>query len=153
MRGETNKIVIEDPMKNLVYEECVSRSEPRDIYPIEMRATAYDLSVASCGKVPSHSGYGITRSGRRIDGLTRTQAACVAVDPKVVPLGSLLYITFEDSYYKQYNDVYQALDTGGGVKGNSVDIFLGDFNSTKESAEVKRFGVTKAKVTILRRGW
>ena len=153
MRGETNKIVIEDPIENVVYEEYVSRATPdRDILH-DVRATAYDLSVASCGKGPSHPGYGVTRSGRQIDGLTRTQASCIAVDPKVIPMGSLVYISFENPDYKQYNDIYQALDTGGAVKGKHVDIFLGDFNSTKESSEVKRFGVTKAKVVILRRGW
>jgi 3D (Asp-Asp-Asp) domain-containing protein len=167
---ETNKDTIEDPnflrvgwVLDLNAEEkeevkvemepVVSRAiDPKDVLH-DVRATAYDLSVASCGKLPSHPGYGITRSGRQIDGLTRTQAACVAVDPKVIPLGSLLYITFDDPAYFHYNDVYQALDTGGGVKGRSVDIFLGDFNSTKESSEVKQFGVTKAKITILRRGW
>ncbi|MDD3288395.1 MAG: 3D domain-containing protein [Alphaproteobacteria bacterium] len=134
-------------------EEIVSRATPdRDILH-DVRATAYDLSVASCGKGPSHPGYGVTRSGRQIDGLTRTQASCIAVDPKVIPMGSLVYISFENPDYKQYNDIYQALDTGGAVKGKHVDIFLGDFNSTKESSEVKRFGVTKAQVTILRRGW
>lgn len=120
---------------------------------LDVKATAYDLSVASCGKTPKHPGYGQTRSGRQIDGFTRLQAACVAVDPKVIPLGSSLYVSFEDPYYWQYNGVYQALDTGGAIKGRSIDVFLGDFNSTKESSEVTQFGVTKAKVIVLRKGW
>lgn len=167
---ETNKGIIKDPnilmvgwaltlvepkqkievQKEIVISRSISNS--KDVL-LNVKATAYDLSVASCGKGPKHPGYGLTRSGRQIDGLTRIQAACVAVDPKVIPLGSLMYISFEDPYYWQYNSVYQALDTGGAIKGRSVDIFLGDFNSAKESSEVKQFGVTKAKITILRKGW
>ena len=129
-----------------------SRGEnPRDI--LQCKATAYDLSVQSCGKLPSHKEYGITYSGRSIAGKTRLQAACVAVDPKVIPLGSLLYINFDDYDYKQYNGIYQALDIGGGVKGKHVDIFLGDFNSTKEHKKVTNFGVTKCTVLIIRNGW
>ncbi len=145
-KEEKQEVRIETP-------PVVSRSvTPKEVLH-DVRATAYDLSVASCGKLPSHPAYGITKSGKSIAGMTREQATCVAVDPKVIPLGSLLYISFENPDYIQYNDIYQALDVGGGVKGRSVDIFLGDFNSTKENFEVRQFGVTKAKVTILRNGW
>ena len=164
---EMNKDLIKDP--NLIQigwqitipylvseleqpEPTPSRGEnSRDI--LQCKATAYDLSVQSCGKLPSHKEYGITYSGRSIAGKTRLQAACVAVDPKVIPLGSLLYISFDDYNYKQYNGIYQALDIGGGVKGKHVDIFLGDFNSTKEHKKVTNFGVTKCRVLIIRNGW
>ena len=119
----------------------------------EFKVTAYDLSIASCGKSSTHPEYGITYSGRSIKGKTRQEAACVAVDPKEIPLGSLILISFDDPFYKQYNGVYQALDIGGGVKGKHVDLFLGDFKSSKENREVWKFGVTKSKVVILRRGW
>ena len=165
---EANKDLIKDPNlihigwrlkipditeKNVVKTETtsISRGKSNDI--LECKATAYDLSVKSCGKPPSHKEYGITASGRSIAGKTRLEAACVAVDPKVIPLGSLLYISFTDEKYQQYNGVYQALDTGSGVKGKHVDIFLGDFNSTKEAKEVINFGVTKCKVKVLRYGW
>lgn len=165
---EANKDIIKDPNviqigwrlkipditeKNVVKTKTtsISRGKSNDI--LECKATAYDLSVKSCGKLPSHKEYGITASGRSIVGKTRLEAACVAVDPKVIPLGSLLYISFIDEKYQQYNGVYQALDTGSGVKGKHVDIFLGDFNSTKEAKEVLNFGVTKCKVKVLRYGW
>lgn len=164
---ELNKDTIKDPnllrvgwVLNLNGEEkiakkevIVSRAMPdRDILH-DVRATAYDLSVASCGKGPTHPGYGQTRSGRQIDGLTRVEAACVAVDPRVIPLGSILYVTFDDPEHIQYSGVYQALDTGGAIKGRSIDVFLGDFNSTKEDPEVTNFGVAKARVVIIRKGW
>lgn len=165
---EANKDLIKDPNlihigwklkipdiieKNVVKTKTTSTSRGKSNDILECKATAYDLSVKSCGKLPSHKAYGITASGRSIVGKTRLEAACVAVDPKVIPLGSLLYISFTDVKYQQYNGVYQALDTGSGVKGNHVDIFLGDFNSTKEAKEVLNFGVTKCKVKVLRYGW
>lgn len=165
---EANKDLIKDPNlihigwklkipditeKNVVKTKTTSTSRGKSNDILECKATAYDLSVKSCGKLPSHKEYGITASGRSIVGKTRLEAACVAVDPKVIPLGSLLYISFTDEKYQQYNGVYQALDTGSGVKGKHVDIFLGDFNSTKEAKEVLNFGVTKCKVEVLRYGW
>lgn len=131
----------------------ISRSQHINTKVISFKATAYDLSVASCGKLPSHPQYGLTSSGKSISKKTRTQAACVAVDPKVISIGSLLLIKFDDPDHEKYNGTYQALDTGGGVRGNHIDVFLGDFKSSKANREAIQFGVTKAKVVILRKGW
>lgn len=145
------KIIIPD-INAAKDEKTISRS--KNDHTVEtFKTTAYDLSIESCGKAPSHPQYGITYSGKSIAGMTRTQAMTCAVDPKVIPLGSLILVIFEDEEYRQYDGIYQALDIGGGVKGKHIDIFLGDFNSTKESQEVKNFGCVKSKVQILRYGW
>lgn len=145
------KIIIPD-VNAAKDEKTISRS--KNDHAVEtFKTTAYDLSIKSCGKAPSHPQYGITYSGKSIAGMTRTQAMTCAVDPKVIPLGSLILVLFEDEEYRQYDGIYQALDIGGGVKGKHIDIFLGDFNSTKESQEVKNFGCVKSKVQILRYGW
>ena len=73
----------------------------------------------------------------------------VAVDPKVIPLGSTILVTFKKNEYKQYNGIYSAQDIGGEVKGKHIDIFLGDFHSTKEHYTVSDFGATQVKVVIL----
>lgn len=98
-------------------------------------ATAYDLSYASCGKNPGDRGYGITASG------TRARPGVVAVDPKVIPLGTKLYIKSLDGA-KDYGYAV-AEDTGSAIKGNRVDLFF----STKK--EVDQFGRRKVKVYIL----
>jgi uncharacterized protein YabE (DUF348 family) len=53
-------------------------------------------------------------------GITATGASVrwgvVAVDPRVIPLGSKLYI-------EGYGDA-QALDTGGAIKGNRIDLYM-----------------------------
>ena len=145
--------ILKIPISNKKSIAKTSRGDTSIPRSINFKVTAYDLSVESCGKGLNHPQYGITRSGRSIEGKTRLEAGCVAVDPKVIPMGSLIRITFNGESHSKYNNIYQALDTGSGVKGRHVDLFLGDFRSTKGSEEACRFGVTEAKITILRKGW
>ncbi|WP_352420326.1 3D domain-containing protein [Proteiniborus sp.] len=102
---------------------------------IVMVATAYDLSYESTGKRPGDKWYGITASG------TQARPGAVAVDPKVIPLGTKLYIESLDST-PDYGYAI-AEDTGGAIKGNRIDLF---FESAKE---VKSFGRRKVKVYII----
>lgn len=122
--------------KNRITLEKISRGG------FDMRATAYDLSVKSCGKKSNHSEYGITRTGTKA-----TKGRTVAVDPNVIPLGSKLHIAFPQKY-NYLNGMYVAEDTGNLVKGKTVDIFLGE-----NEPEADIFGVQKVTVHILRRGW
>lgn len=62
-------------------------------------------------------------------GYTLTELKSIAVDPKVIPLGSKVYIPqFEGVSIngKQLNGVFYAHDIGSAVKGNHIDVFLGD---------------------------
>ena len=92
----------------------------------ECRITYYDPCAECCGKND-----GITYSG--------TQAVpyyTCAVDPAVIPLGSLVIIDFGDGP----KQICRAEDIGGGVDGNHVDICV----SSHE--EAKNLGVKEAKV-------
>lgn len=60
-------------------------------------------------------GLGITKSGRPLQ-----PHHSVAVDPKVIPLGSQVMVDFGDGVIHYYF----ADDTGGAVKGNHIDICL-----------------------------
>lgn len=100
-----------------------------------MSATAYDLSYESCGKHPDHPQYGITRSG------TRARPGVVAVDPRVIPLGTKLYVEYLDGS-KDYG-LASAEDTGGAIKGNKIDLFM------ENSKDAYRFGRRKVRVYIL----
>ncbi len=108
-------------------------------YKKEFTATAYDLSFECCGKYPSHPEYGITFSGRKA-----VRGRTIAVDPVVIPLGSKVHIEFPFDY-SYLNGVYIAEDIGSKVKGNIIDIFLG------ESAykEMEKFGSMKVYVTVI----
>lgn len=97
-------------------------------------ATAYDAS--SCGKSPSHPAYGITATGRKAG------YGIVAVDPRVIPLGSRLYIETSDGSYVYGTAI--AADTGGAIKGNRIDLCF------DTRAEAIRFGRKTVKVYILK---
>jgi 3D (Asp-Asp-Asp) domain-containing protein len=114
----------------------------------EFTITAYDLSVQSCGKEIGSRGYGITRNGFDLRGHTWKTARVIAVDPKVIPLGSIVFIQFIDEDYFNYNGVYIAEDTGSAIKGNKIDLFIED-TGEQVSGKAMDFGVTKARIIIL----
>lgn len=97
-------------------------------------ATAYDAS--SCGKSASHPGYGVTATG------AKAVYGVVAVDPKVIPLGSRLYIESADGSYVYGTAV--AADTGSAIKGNRVDLC---FNTRSEALS---FGRRTVKIYVLK---
>jgi 3D (Asp-Asp-Asp) domain-containing protein len=112
---------------------------------IRMRATAYDLSYESCGKLPGDPGYGITNLGT-----SAATGRTIAVDPKVIPLGSRVYISFSDDY-DSMNGIYIAEDTGRLIMGNSVDIFFGEdrIGSRIVNDSAMKFGIRYVDVRIL----
>lgn len=94
--------------------------------------TAYTAGYESTGKKPGHPEYGITFSGARVE-----EGVTVAVDPKVIPLGTRIYI--EGIGYRV------AQDTGSAIKGNKIDVYIENLD------EARRFGVKKnIKVKILK---
>lgn len=58
----------------------------------------------------------------------------IAVDPRVIPLGSKVYIEGMGTYYAE--------DTGGAIKGNILDVFV------RTEAEANRLGVKYADVYL-----
>ncbi|MDY3118174.1 MAG: 3D domain-containing protein [Peptoniphilus sp.] len=91
---------------------------------IVMKATAYDPSAGKW-----------TASG------TRARVGVVAVDPRVIPLGTKLYIESADGFPTYGFAV--AEDTGGAIKGNRIDLF---YNT---SGEANNFGRRNVVVYIL----
>lgn len=124
----------------------ISSSEFQDFMDFEI--TAYDLSYQSCQKTPEHPAYGITASGVSLKDHTRESAMAIAVDPNQIPLGSKVLIVFEDSSRAKYSGVYTAVDTGGAINGNRIDIFFGD-EKENVSNEALSFGRSMAKVKVL----
>lgn len=92
--------------------------------------TAYCPCFECCGKFEGDPWYGITASGTEAK-----EGHTVAVDPEVIPLGSILYIN---------GDRYVAEDVGGSIDGNHIDIFFNDHGDALE------YGVQYADVFIWR---
>lgn len=95
---------------------------------LAVTVTAYDLSVQSCGKAKGHPQYGKTATGRDLRGHTLQSARAIAVDPRVIPLGTSVRLEFNDPEVKQFDGVYTACDTGGAIKGNRIDLYVGEDN-------------------------
>lgn len=102
---------------------------------LNMRATAYTSSFKDTGKTPDHPQFGITYTG------IKAKKGVVAVDPKVIPLGSKLYVEVAGSTPDYGYAV--AADIGGAVKGNIIDLYFEDQET------VDNWGVKRVKVYIL----
>ncbi len=69
----------------------------------------------------------------------------VAVDPRVIPLHSVLYVTgYHDNYLPTGGFLGQAMDTGGAIKGDRVDLFI----NAPENV-INDFGVQQVTVYVL----
>jgi uncharacterized protein YabE (DUF348 family) len=127
--------VIKEPINGIIEEGTrttfvSSRGQvTRFVKALKMSATAYDATFESCGKHPDDPNYGITYSGLRV------RPGIVAVDPKVIPLGTYLYV-------EGYGEALAA-DKGGAIKGNKIDLY---YESPKD---VARFGRKTVKVYVL----
>ena len=64
-----------------------------------------------------------------------------AQPPRVIPLGSRLYIETPDGRFVYGHAV--AADTGGSIKGNKVDLYM------ETRSECLSFGVRNVKVYVL----
>ena len=93
-----------------------------------MVATAYAPGAADNGKWGN-----LTHMG------TQVRPGVIAVDPRIIPLGTRVYIEFADGH--GMNAV--AEDTGGAIKGNRIDIAFQDRN------DAKKFGIQKVKLFVL----
>lgn len=96
--------------------------------------TAYTNGPESTGKNPGDKGYGITASGKRTK-----EGRTIAADPKVLPLGTRVYI---DGIGERIVE-----DTGSAIKKNKIDVYIEDLQEALE------FGVKRnVKVKILEIG-
>jgi 3D (Asp-Asp-Asp) domain-containing protein len=93
--------------------------------PLRMEATAYDPGPRSCGKYAS----GYTATG------VKAEKGIVAVDDRVIPMGSRLYIP-------GYGFAVAA-DRGSAIRGMRIDLCFPTYQ------EARRFGRRPVKVYVL----
>jgi 3D (Asp-Asp-Asp) domain-containing protein len=115
--------ISDKPLRNIALQGSDSVSDPNRTKAEEFEATAYCIN-------------GISKSG------TEIKPGHVAADPKVIPLGSMIYV---DS--PLMGGIYQVKDTGDLVKGKIIDIFIPSYERCKE------FGRRAVKVRVLRYGF
>ncbi|HEY3316225.1 MAG TPA: peptidoglycan-binding protein [Bacillota bacterium] len=100
-----------------------------------MVATAYDATPQSNGKWGPYAAW---------DG-SRLRPGYIAVDPRVIPLGTKVYVTgYRHPALPAGGFVGIAADTGGAIKGNRVDIYI-----EASTSSVMNFGFQNVKVYVL----
>lgn len=104
-------------------------------YSKHISATATAYYAGSCGKSTSNPAYGITATG------TRAKVGTVAVDPKVIPYGTKMYIVTSDGTI--IYGIATAEDCGGAIKGSKVDLYFDTAN------ECFSFGRRTVEIYIL----
>jgi 3D (Asp-Asp-Asp) domain-containing protein len=120
-----NPRVVAKPVARVVVRGNIPSRGPGNRRVLTMHSTAYDPGPASCGRYAT----GYTAIGMRA---TR---GVVAVDPRVIPLGSRVYV-------EGYGAAI-AGDTGGAIKGNRIDVCF------PSRAEALRWGRRTVKVVVL----
>lgn len=120
-----NPRVIAKSVARIVVRGNIPSRGPANRRVLTMVSTAYDPGPASCGK---HA------DGYTAIGLRATRGV-VAVDPRVIPLGSRVYV-------EGYGAAI-AGDTGGAIKGNRIDVCF------PTRSEALRWGRRTVKVVVL----
>lgn len=109
---ETAKGHISDALAIVEKIKAIEPEYIKLVYAGEFFTTSYYASVEQCG-----NDLGITASGKKVT--TNPECHTVAVDPKILPLGTKLVI-------EGYTDpliVFEASDTGGDIKNYWIDIY------------------------------
>jgi len=103
-------------------------------YQTGWKATCYAYQLGGI----NGSKAGITASGTKVK-----EGRTIAVDPRVIPLGSIVAVY--SSTKPKYSGLYLAEDTGGAIKGKHIDIAVTPSN-------IKDFGTRTLSVAIIKRG-
>lgn len=122
-RMDKLKIVVDNHHRSIQrLEDSVSRGGTREQ---EYRgiATAY-----------THTGNN-TRTG-----IYPVAGVTIAVDPRVIPLGSEIDLEFPE--YPSLNGRYIAQDTGGAIKGTKIDVFM------DTRSECVNFGIKEVNIKL-----
>ncbi|WP_240675676.1 3D domain-containing protein [Ammoniphilus sp. CFH 90114] len=96
---------------------------------MSMKSTAYGPHVGSR-----------TATGKKV------KFGMIAVDPKVIALGTKVYVTgYQSPYLPSEGFLAVAEDTGGAIKGKKIDIFI---NQSRRN--IMKYGVQQVDVYILK---
>lgn len=102
-------------------EEQSEKEEPKVVKTFKVTATAFTAYCKGCS--------GVTSTGINLK--KNPDAKIIAVDPKIIPLGTKVWI-------EGYGEAIAA-DKGGSIKGNKIDVFM---SSTKKAMDWGRRTVT-----------
>ena len=122
------KVITKTVYVNDAYDEVTDEPELESLGTFKV--SAYCSCEKCCDKAPDDPWYGITATGTKA-----AQGRTIAVDPKVIPYGSVVYFDGIDGF-----GGYVAEDCGGAIKGNEIDLY---FDSHEEAL---KWGVRELEV-------
>lgn len=127
-------------IKKTAYEESIPQVKAANgnMYTysekLTVKATAYTAALEENGKWGAVDYFG-----------NKLKVGTVAVDPKVIPLGTKMYITgYNYDGLPEGGMIAVASDIGGAIKGNKIDVFVPDSRS-----KAKTFGIQQLHVYII----
>ncbi|MNW28235.1 Cell wall-binding protein YocH precursor [compost metagenome] len=124
MKANQREVSVKPKSPQLLASKKPSRTSLQAAKTIRMVGTAYTANDAGM------NGRGKTATGTHVK-----QGRTISVDPRVIPLGSKVYITSKS--FPEMNGVYTAEDTGSAIKGNKIDVYY------KTRKDALRFGKRK----------
>ena len=145
---ENNKEISRELIETVVVKEAVDKiTEYAPPPPAKVAVTFGGGGILSRGgdfgyrNVLTCDAYAYYLPGNKTASGLPAQVGHIAVDPKVIPLGTKLYIEAADGSWTYGYAI--AADTGSSIKGNKIDLFMGSYNETI------KFGRRTANVYIL----
>lgn len=122
---EANKLHIDLVEKQNELNSTIKNIEAKYRFLGEFKITHY-------ADVPQSQG---RWTGQTASGVKPTVGRTIAVDPKVIPLGSTVYIAGYGTFVGE--------DTGGAIKGNKIDVLVSDYPTALD------MGVKYANVYVI----
>jgi 3D (Asp-Asp-Asp) domain-containing protein len=121
-----------------VLSEAIKAAEEAALSAAQVKAenSAIENEKMENFKATAYSIKGITKSGVPV------APGQVAADPRIIPLGSMIYVESP-----LMSGIYQVTDTGRLIKGKIIDIFIPSYRRSIE------FGRRDVKVKVLRYGY
>lgn len=139
--------VLQEPVKRIVAVGTGENTEKARTYPLfgENCIITKDGQVLEFSHQGQFRATAYTAGEPGVDGITATgtqaRVGAIAVDPKVIPYGTRMFIVSEDGKYI-YGEA-TAEDCGGLIKGNRIDLY---FDTLREC---NTFGVRMCQVYFL----
>lgn len=136
---EKNKALQEEAVANKATQSNTKQAAPTNMTSLgRFRISFYDTTYNS------QEGWGYqTASGMSLKGKNLYDKLIAA--PPNIPLGSKVYLEFETN--PELNGTYTAVDRGGAIKGNKIDVFYEDNNMEGSALDM---GIKYAKAYLVK---
>lgn len=146
VKQETKSIVTKQIGRRVIKRKIVpakkkvvtTLSRGENIKPQQPKSRGITMTASAYGSSAQNGGNG---SGMTATGTTPSQGRTCAVDPRIIPLGSKIYIMCPS--HPNINGEYTAEDTGGAIQGNRVDIYFAN------RQDMLDFGISTIIVNIM----